>query len=436
MEGLLRHRSTASTSSSSTTTASTRAATGATGTGSRRRTGTQWLTIPVRVKGKYDQRIDETLSRDPSWAEKHWRTLDAQLRGGAALRRVRASRSRRAYRRGRPTSRVSARSTARCSRRFCGVLGIETTLSWSTDYEAEGAKTERLVILCRAAGAATYLSGPRARRRTSTSSSSRRRDRARVRRLRRAILNTRSSTRLRPRRHGARPVFNTGPRSAALHEELPTDGTTTRCSSDVERYYTRQARRARRERAGVDWSSDESQRLRFVQLLTVADGDERVLAARLRLRLRRARRRTSTRDGRTFALPRLRHLGRRCSSMRARARLLPGAQSALVATRARSSRRLHRRERDLQCPARTTTEEWRAYVLEHASTGWTAVAARGFAFNMLTSYSDPRRMRPDLYYADPLAAVRPLQARVLASCRAAARLRALYEFTIVVRRED
>ena len=28
---------------------------------------------------------------------------------------------------------------------------------------------------------------------------------------------------------------------------------------------------------------------------------------------------------------------------------------------------------------------------------------RGFAFNLLTSYSDVDRRRPDLYYADPLA---------------------------------
>ena len=37
--------------------------------------GSQWLTIPVEVKGRYDQRIDETLISDPGWAEKHWKTL-------------------------------------------------------------------------------------------------------------------------------------------------------------------------------------------------------------------------------------------------------------------------------------------------------------------------------------------------------------------------
>src|SRR5207249_4862309 len=46
---------------------------------------------------------------------------------------------------------------------ICASLGIATPLAWATDYEADGSKTERLVSLCVAAGASTYLSGPRAR---------------------------------------------------------------------------------------------------------------------------------------------------------------------------------------------------------------------------------------------------------------------------------
>src|SRR5262249_35766331 len=46
---------------------------------------------------------------------------------------------------------------------ICALLGIGTTLSWSTDYDVEGARTDRLVALCRAAGATEYVSGPRAR---------------------------------------------------------------------------------------------------------------------------------------------------------------------------------------------------------------------------------------------------------------------------------
>lgn len=44
--------------------------------------------------------------------------------------------------------------------------------------------------------------------------------------------------------------------------------------------------------------------------------------------------------------------------------------------------------------------EWQTYVLEslHILSG---LSIRGFSFNMLTGYSDPEKMRPDLYYPDP-----------------------------------
>jgi hypothetical protein len=45
-------------------------------------------------------------------------------------------------------------------------------------------------------------------------------------------------------------------------------------------------------------------------------------------------------------------------------------------------------------------DEWRSYALRTIDR-LAALSTRGFAFNMLTSYSDPERMRADLYYADP-----------------------------------
>lgn len=45
--------------------------------------------------------------------------------------------------------------------------------------------------------------------------------------------------------------------------------------------------------------------------------------------------------------------------------------------------------------------EWQRYVLEEVAQ-MAEVSTRGFAFNLLTSYSDPERMRDDLYYGDPL----------------------------------
>ena len=45
-------------------------------------------------------------------------------------------------------------------------------------------------------------------------------------------------------------------------------------------------------------------------------------------------------------------------------------------------------------------EAWTDYVVQNLEK-MNALCSRGFSFNMLTKYSDPERMRPDLYYPDP-----------------------------------
>ena len=37
--------------------------------------GSQWLTIPVEVKGKYQQKIKDTVISDPEWSKKHWSAI-------------------------------------------------------------------------------------------------------------------------------------------------------------------------------------------------------------------------------------------------------------------------------------------------------------------------------------------------------------------------
>jgi SAM-dependent methyltransferase len=49
----------------------------------------------------------------------------------------------------------------------------------------------------------------------------------------------------------------------------------------------------------------------------------------------------------------------------------------------------------------TPAVEWEEYILETLETINT-LSRHGFAFNVLTKYSDPEFRRPDLYYADPL----------------------------------
>jgi hypothetical protein len=122
--------------------------------------GVRWLTIPVQTKGQYLQRIDETLVSDPGWARSHW---------SAFLQSYSAAPFFAGYRPFFEELFLTCTETRLSSinRRFleavCEVLGIATRLSWSTEYSAHGSKTERLVSLCAAAGATSYLSGPSAR---------------------------------------------------------------------------------------------------------------------------------------------------------------------------------------------------------------------------------------------------------------------------------
>jgi hypothetical protein len=45
-------------------------------------------------------------------------------------------------------------------------------------------------------------------------------------------------------------------------------------------------------------------------------------------------------------------------------------------------------------------EDWTELVVENI-TRMNEHSQKGFSFNLLTKYSDPEYMRPDLYYADP-----------------------------------
>ena len=123
--------------------------------------GPAWMTIPVQVKGRYEQRIDETRVADGRWADSHWKAL-RQAYSRAAHFADYEDVVRAAYGAVRSEPLLS-RINRHLIELVCGLLGIRTKLSWSTDYEAAGAKTERLVDLCRQAGATTYLSGPAAR---------------------------------------------------------------------------------------------------------------------------------------------------------------------------------------------------------------------------------------------------------------------------------
>ena len=122
--------------------------------------GLKWLTVPVEMKGKYGQAIKDTRISDPSWGEKHWKSLVHAYSKAPCFSQC-AARIEEVY------QDASDEALSQINYRFltaiCGILGIDTKITWSMDYAATGRKSERVLDICRQAGASEYLSGPSAR---------------------------------------------------------------------------------------------------------------------------------------------------------------------------------------------------------------------------------------------------------------------------------
>ncbi|MGI5912891.1 MAG: WbqC family protein [Syntrophomonadaceae bacterium] len=124
--------------------------------------GLKWLTIPVVSKSKYTQRICDTKTADPSWAEKHWNTLVHNYSKAAYFKNY-ETQLKKIY-----TQCADEPFLSKINYEFikliCDILNISTRISWSMDYGVhESDSTFRLLRICQKAGADNYLSGPAAK---------------------------------------------------------------------------------------------------------------------------------------------------------------------------------------------------------------------------------------------------------------------------------
>lgn len=122
--------------------------------------GLKWLTIPVDVKGKHGQKINETKVSSYEWRRKHWETIK-QFYSKSKYFLDYKDKFERCY--------------LRCDEEFLSeinlsfivlindILGIKTRIKKSSDYELVEGKTEKLLGICEQAGADVYLSGPSAK---------------------------------------------------------------------------------------------------------------------------------------------------------------------------------------------------------------------------------------------------------------------------------
>lgn len=121
--------------------------------------GMQWITIPVRQDG-LEQKIKDTKVSNKNWNIKHWRTIQQNYSKSKYFSDYKDIfeelylGSNEEYLSEINYKFISAINT---------ILGIQTKIRWSSEFELLEGQTEKLLGICKQSGATTYLSGPAAK---------------------------------------------------------------------------------------------------------------------------------------------------------------------------------------------------------------------------------------------------------------------------------
>lgn len=122
----------------------------------RTRDGWMWLTVPVLTKGKFTQKINETLidARLP-WRRKHWKSIEINYAHAPFFGRYKDA-LRDVYER---KWDYVAELNTELIRRLMDLLEIRKELRIASKEGIEGKSTDLVIDMCRKMGADSYLSG-------------------------------------------------------------------------------------------------------------------------------------------------------------------------------------------------------------------------------------------------------------------------------------
>ncbi len=123
-------------------------------------TGLKWLSIPVEVKGKYFQKINETKISDTRWKKKHWNSISQNYSKTKYFKNYKD---------------IFEDLYLNCHEEFLSqinykfiktinkILGIKTKIRWSSEFKLVDGQTEKLLDICKQCNADIYVSGPAAK---------------------------------------------------------------------------------------------------------------------------------------------------------------------------------------------------------------------------------------------------------------------------------
>lgn len=122
--------------------------------------GVKWLTIPVEVKGKYFQKINETIVNDSNWRRDHWASIVHNYSKAAHYKTYKDI-----FEDLYLNSNEVHLSKINYSflKAICEILGIKTRFRWSSEFDLEEDRTLRLVDICKKCSATDYYTGPAAK---------------------------------------------------------------------------------------------------------------------------------------------------------------------------------------------------------------------------------------------------------------------------------
>lgn len=119
--------------------------------------GCLWLTVPVHVKGKYEQTIRETKISGFYWKIKHWKIIKANYFKAPFFYEL-ANEIEEIY------ANEKFTYLSKLNRRFieliCDYLNIKTKIKDSYEFKLRNDKTDRLIGICKDLNANEYISGP------------------------------------------------------------------------------------------------------------------------------------------------------------------------------------------------------------------------------------------------------------------------------------
>jgi hypothetical protein len=122
--------------------------------------GLQWLTIPVDVKGKYFQKINETKISNKNWPVKHWQQIKHNYVKAKNFKKYKD---------------IFEELYLSCKEEYLSeinykfiiainqILEIKTKIRFSSEFELYGDPTEKLINICKQCNATVYISGPAAK---------------------------------------------------------------------------------------------------------------------------------------------------------------------------------------------------------------------------------------------------------------------------------